>query len=76
MIIYLIIAISSGKLRRYFDMKNFTDPFKVMKGIFQAIRILSKEKPDVVFSKGGFVAVPVVIAASMKKIPVYLMNQI
>lgn len=62
--------ISSGKLRRYFDMKNFSDPFKVMKGIYQAKRILDKEKPDVVFSKGGFVAVPVVIAASMKKIPV------
>ena len=63
-------AISSGKLRRYFDMKNFSDPFKVIKGVAQAIRILSKEKPDVIFSKGGFVAVPVVIAASMKKIPV------
>ena len=63
-------SISSGKLRRYFDMKNFSDPFKVMKGVYQASRILSKEKPDVVFSKGGFVAVPVVIAASMKKIPV------
>lgn len=63
-------SISSGKLRRYFDMKNFSDPFKVMKGIYQAKRILDKEKPDVVFSKGGFVAVPVVIAASLKKIPV------
>lgn len=63
-------GISSGKLRRYFDMKNFTDPFKVAKGIFQAISILSKEKPDVVFSKGGFVAVPVVIAAHLKKIPI------
>ena len=63
-------GISSGKLRRYFDMKNFTDPFKVMKGIAQATKILSKEKPDVIFSKGGFVAVPVVIAASIKKIPV------
>lgn len=62
--------ISSGKLRRYFDVKNFSDPFKVMKGVFEASRILSKEKPDVIFSKGGFVAVPVVIAASIKKIPV------
>ena len=62
--------ISSGKLRRYFDIKNFTDPFKVMKGVFQARKILKKEKPDVIFSKGGFVTVPVVIAASMKKIPV------
>ena len=62
--------ISCGKLRRYFDVKNFTDPFKIIKGIAQATKILSKEKPDVIFSKGGFVAVPVVIAASMKKIPV------
>ena len=62
--------ISSGKLRRYFDFKNFSDPFKVMKGILEAKKILKKEKPDVIFSKGGFVAVPVVIAASMKKIPV------
>ncbi|WP_024615180.1 undecaprenyldiphospho-muramoylpentapeptide beta-N-acetylglucosaminyltransferase [Clostridium sp. Ade.TY] len=63
-------GISSGKLRRYFDVKNFTDPFKVMKGIVQARKILSKEKPNVIFSKGGFVTVPVVIAASMLKIPV------
>lgn len=63
-------GISCGKLRRYFDVKNFTDPFKILKGITQALRILSKEKPDVIFSKGGFVAVPVVIAASLKKIPV------
>lgn len=63
-------SISSGKLRRYFDMKNFSDPFKVIKGVGDAFRILSKEKPDIVFSKGGFVTVPVVIAASMKKIPV------
>ena len=62
--------ISSGKLRRYFDVKNFTDPFKVMKGVIEANKILKKEKPNVIFSKGGFVAVPVVIAASMRKIPV------
>ena len=42
-------SISSGKLRRYFDMKNFSDPFKVMKGVYQASRILSKEKKDVIF---------------------------
>lgn len=63
-------SISSGKLRRYFDMKNFTDPFKVGTGFLQSIRILRKEKPDIVFSKGGFVSVPVVAAASFLKIPV------
>lgn len=62
--------ISSGKLRRYFDIKNISDPFKVLKGVLDARKILSKEKPDIIFSKGGFVAVPVVIAASMKRIPV------
>ncbi|WP_187117380.1 undecaprenyldiphospho-muramoylpentapeptide beta-N-acetylglucosaminyltransferase [Clostridium amazonitimonense] len=63
-------SISSGKLRRYFDIKNFSDPFKVIKGIFEAIEIMKREKPDVVFSKGGFVSVPVVIAAHFNKIPV------
>lgn len=62
-------AISSGKLRRYFDPKNFSDPFKVIKGYRQASSILKKLKPDVVFSKGGFVAVPVVLAAKRRKIP-------
>lgn len=62
-------AISSGKLRRYFDLKNFSDPFKVIKGYCQAVRLLKKLKPDVVFSKGGFVSVPVVLAAKHCKIP-------
>lgn len=62
-------GISSGKLRRYFDVKNFSDPFKVMKGYTQARKILRQIKPDVVFSKGGFVTVPVVVAAKNCKIP-------
>ena len=62
-------GISSGKLRRYFDVKNFSDPFRVIKGFGEANRILRKIKPDVVFSKGGFVTVPVVIAAKKNKIP-------
>ena len=57
-------GISSGKLRRYFDWKNFTDPFRVIRGYGQARRILRQIKPDVLFSKGGFVSVPVVRAAS------------
>lgn len=63
-------GISSGKLRRYFDIKNFTDPFKVIVGIKDAFNILKKEKPNIVFSKGGFVAVPVVVAAKLRGIPV------
>ncbi len=62
-------GISSGKLRRYFDPKNFSDPFRVVKGYMEARRILKKENPDVVFSKGGFVAVPVVLAAGHHHIP-------
>lgn len=62
-------GISSGKLRRYFDVKNFTDPARVIKGFFEAKSILKKLKPNVVFSKGGFVTVPVVIAANQCKIP-------
>lgn len=65
-------GISSGKLRRYFDVKNFTDPFRIMKGYSEAAKIMKKIKPDVVFSKGGFVTVPVVKAASRKKIPCVL----
>lgn len=65
-------GISSGKLRRYFDPKNFSDPFKVMKGYFEAKKILKQLKPDVVFSKGGFVSVPVVLAAKKVRIPVII----
>ena len=62
-------GISSGKLRRYFDVKNFTDPFRVIKGFSEAKKLMKELHPDVVFSKGGFVSVPVVIAAGRKKIP-------
>lgn len=61
--------ISSGKVRRYFDLKNFTDMFRVVAGIFQALGLLRRLRPNVIFSKGGFVAVPVVIAAKVLKIP-------
>lgn len=62
-------GISSGKLRRYFDPKNFSDPFKVLKGCHEASVLLKKLKPDIVFSKGGFVSVPVVLAAKRRHIP-------
>ena len=62
-------GISSGKLRRYFDVKNFSDPFKVLKGYSDAKKLLKKLKPDIIFSKGGFVTVPVVIAAKRLSIP-------
>lgn len=65
-------AISSGKLRRYASIKNFTDPLRVMKGLLEALLILKKVKPSVIFSKGGFVSVPVVMAGKMAKIPVVI----
>ncbi len=65
-------SVATGKLRRYFSLENFTDPFRVFLGAFQAFALLGKLKPDLVFSKGGFVAVPVVYAAALRRIPVVL----
>ena len=62
-------GISSGKLRRYFDPKNFSDPFKVINGLRQAICLIHKLKPNVIFSKGGFVSVPVLLAARLCRVP-------
>ena len=63
-------GISSGKLRRYFSWKNFTDPFRVLSGCREAKKLMKQLKPDIVFSKGGFVTVPVVRAAAKCKVPV------
>ena len=63
-------AIRCGKLRRYFSWKNFYDPFNMIFGILQSYCLLRKLKPNVIFSKGGFVALPVVIAAWLNRIPV------
>lgn len=65
-------TITTGKLRRYIDKENIVDSFRVVKGIFQAYRLLREIDPDIVFSKGGFVSVPVVIGAWLNKIPVYI----
>ena len=65
-------GISSGKLRRYFSVQNFTDPFRVLKGYGQARRLMKELKPDVIFSKGGFVSVPVVLAGKHSKVPVII----
>lgn len=62
-------GISTGKFRRYFDLKNFTDPFRVIKGCSESRKLLKQIQPDIVFSKGGFVSVPVVRAAASLKIP-------
>lgn len=64
--------ISTGKLRRYFSFKNFTDPFRALRGYMQAKKILKKFKPDTVFASGGFVSLPVGLAAKKLQIPLVL----
>lgn len=64
--------IQAGKLRRYFDIKNFSDPFRVLYGMMQAVSIIRKIKPRVIFSKGGFVSVPVAIGGWMNRVPVII----
>lgn len=65
-------GIATGKFRRYFDLKNLTDPFRVIKGYSEAKKAIRNYKPDVLFSKGGFVAVPVVLAAKHYKVPIII----
>ena len=62
-------GISTGKLRRYFSLQNFTDSFRVVKGLDEARKLVKILKPDVIFSKGGFVSVPVVLAGKSRKVP-------
>lgn len=62
-------GISSGKLRRYFSLKNFTDPFRILKGLLEANKLIKTLQPDVIFSKGGFVSVPVVMAGKRCHVP-------
>ena len=63
--------ISSGKLRRYFSFKNFTDIFRIIAGFFSSAALLKKYRPALVFSKGGFVSVPPAAAAFVLRIPVF-----
>ncbi len=65
-------GIASGKLRRYFNRKNFSDPFRILKGYSEAKKHMKASKPDIVFSKGGYVSVPVVYAASALNIPIVI----
>lgn len=64
--------ISTGKLRRYMSIENFKDPFKILKGIFQSWKILRNTRPQVIFSKGGFVSVPVSIAGWFRRVPMII----
>jgi UDP-N-acetylglucosamine--N-acetylmuramyl-(pentapeptide) pyrophosphoryl-undecaprenol N-acetylglucosamine transferase len=64
--------ISCGKLRRYWSLKNFTDLINIIKGLKEANKLIKKIKPNIIFSKGGFVSVPVVIAGWKNKIPIVI----
>ncbi len=63
-------GIATGKLRRYFSLRNFTDPFKVMIGLLESFLFFLKKRPQVLFSKGGFVSLPPVLAAWFLRVPV------
>ena len=63
-------GVASGKLRRYFSWRNATDAFAVLRGLWQSHRLLGRLRPDVIFSKGGFVSFPVVLAGWLRRIPV------
>ena len=65
-------SVATGKLRRYFSWQNLLDGFKVVWGIFQSMGIMLKVRPQALFSKGGFVSVPPVIAARLSGVPVYV----
>ena len=65
-------GIATGKLRRYFSLQNFTDPFRVLKGMNEAKKLVKILKPDVIFSKGGFVSVPVVLSGKSCRVPVII----
>jgi UDP-N-acetylglucosamine--N-acetylmuramyl-(pentapeptide) pyrophosphoryl-undecaprenol N-acetylglucosamine transferase len=65
-------AISTGKLRRYRSLKNFTDPFRILSGFFSSVKLIRRIKPNVIFSKGGFVSVPVAVAGKLNCVPVVL----
>lgn len=65
-------GIATGKLRRYCSLENFKDVFRLLKGTFEATKIIYKYKPHIVFSSGGFVSVPVVIAGWINRIPLVI----
>lgn len=65
-------AIKTGKLRRYFSWQNLKDMFKIPLGVCQAAAIIHKEKPDIIFSKGGFVSFPVVVGGFLNHRKIFM----
>ncbi len=62
-------GLSAGKMRRYLSLENVTDIARIGKGLIDAIRVVRRVRPKLVFSKGGFVSCPVVWAAWLNRIP-------
>ncbi|MFA4833400.1 MAG: undecaprenyldiphospho-muramoylpentapeptide beta-N-acetylglucosaminyltransferase [Patescibacteria group bacterium] len=69
------IAIPSGKLRRYFSLNNFLDPFKIIAGFFKSFFIILKFKPDLIMTAGAFVSVPIVWAGWVLRVPILVHQQ-
>lgn len=67
-----VITIPSAKLRRYFDLKNFGDILKFPFGFLKALWVLFEKMPNLVFSKGGFGSLEVVLAAWILRIPIVI----
>lgn len=67
--------IETGKLRRYLSVENFKDAMRVPVGVWQAFRIIAEEKPDVIFSKGGFVSFPVVLGGFLNRCKKIFMHE-
>lgn len=65
-------TIPVGKLRRYWDWRHITDPFKIVAGFFKSLWIVRRFRPEVMFSKGGYVSVPVMLAAWCWRVPIVL----
>lgn len=72
---FYFIGIPAGKWRRYLSLKNLLDIFKIIFAFFISLKILAQEKPNLVFSAGGFVSVPLVLAAKIKNIPIIVHQQ-
>lgn len=68
-------AVPAGKWRRYFSIRNAAAPFLVIAGFFRALGIINKFNPDVAFAAGGYVSVPVILAAKLRKVKIVIHQQ-
>ncbi len=69
------ISLPSGKLRRYFSIKNFSDIFRIISAFFKSFPLIRRERPDIIISVGSFASVPLVYAACLLRVPVLIHQQ-